>query len=93
MTHKHIQPEDHIYHTQYRFLPRQKLYFEVDDSWIDIVNLDDFDIQEGYELSAPDSMPAGCQSHKNRGTYVPREWEFYERLDREILEFMKNYKG
>lgn len=94
MEHKHLQPEDHIYHTQYRFLPRQKLYFEVDDSWIDIVDIDDIDIQEGYELSAPDSIPSGCQSGRMKDTtYIPREWEFHELLNREIIEFMKNYKG
>lgn len=86
------QPEDHVYWTQYRFLPCPSLYLQMDDRWLDVAGWDSFDIQNGYALEAPNALPAGCQAARH-GFFgianVPREWEAHEAINETIEEYSK----
>jgi hypothetical protein len=85
--HLGTQPEDQVYWNQYRFLPRPALYLKLDRRWIDIAGFSAFDDQNGYDLSAPNALPAGCQAGGDRWfgvANVPREWETHQAMSQAL---------
>ncbi len=77
-----VQPEDQVYWTQYRLLPRPQMFIVLDRRWLDAAGWQAFDDLNGYELSAPEAVPTGCQAGGEAWcavANVPREWEEHER--------------
>jgi hypothetical protein len=77
------QPEDHVCWTQYSVMPRPQLFLKLDQRWLDAAGWHAFDELNGYELSAPEALPAGGQASGDAWfsvSNVPREWEEHRRL-------------
>lgn len=77
------QPEDHVCWTQYSVMPRPQLFLKLDVRWLDAAGWHAFDELNGYELSAPEALPAGGQASGDAWfsvSNVPREWEEHRRL-------------
>lgn len=95
MRHFRVLPEDHVEWTQYRFLPIPRLYMKLDERWLDIGGWSDFDIQDGYQLDAPQAIPSGCQA-RGDGFFgvanVDREWEARAEIDATIDEILLSLK-
>lgn len=83
------QPEDQLPWTQYSFMPRPQLFMKLDLRWLDIAGWNAYDELNGYELSAPEALPAGCQAAGDAWfgvANVPREWEAHQRRREMVME-------